>query len=79
MMAQTDRETLERIAADVRAIREKLPVIEHRLSDGDRRVNDLEVRLRIVEAALGRLMAIAAVAGGAAGTVIGVLSKLIGR
>lgn len=71
MMPQTDRALLESIAKDVRDIRERLPVAEHRLGEHKGRIDGLEVRVRALEEKVTRLTVIAGAAGGVVGALLG--------
>ena len=75
------RETamLERIAADVQAIRERLPVLEERVSAADRRIGDFEARMRALEGAVGRLVVIAAIGGGIVSAGVGLVVRALGK
>jgi hypothetical protein len=70
---------LERIAADVQAIRERLPVLEERVSAADRRIGDFEARMRALEGAVGRLVVIAAIGGGIVSAGVGLVVRALGK
>jgi hypothetical protein len=74
-----EAQVLDRIAADVRLIRERLPVLEDRVARNERIAQDLETRIRALEASVGRLVAIAALAGGLSGPLLGALFRWLGK
>ena len=78
-MDSREVQVLDRIAADVRAIRERLPVLEERVARTERITEGLETRIRALEASVGRLVAIAALAGGLSGPLLGALFRWLGR
>lgn len=78
-MTTTDRSLLEKIASDVQAIRERLPVIEHRVGDHRGRIDSLEIRVRALEEKVTRLTVIAGVAGGIAGAVLSWVIKAVSQ
>jgi hypothetical protein len=68
---------LERIAADVQAIRERLPVLEERVAIADRRHADFETRMRALEGAVGRLVVYAAIGGGIVSAGVGLVVRAL--